>query len=190
MMSTALNYSTQDQPIRPADPSYEVKFETNRLRIRKLDWHDLKDFQKLVGDQEVMEYVTGKAYHSREGEAKLKTVIEAYNKHLNDYWMWAVEDKLSKQFIGVCLIYKNSKEEEELGIRLQKEFWGKGYGFELAKGLMRHAIKTMRFKCVKAYVDTRNTASEMIFLSCGFKPEAEHQNELKGKDRVYVYRRC
>ena len=50
-------------------------------------------------------------------------IIHQYNTPENDFWIWAIENKVNHEFIGICVFSNNSSKEIELGYRLNKKFW-------------------------------------------------------------------
>ncbi|BDC97837.1 GNAT family N-acetyltransferase [Persicobacter psychrovividus] len=189
-MSTSPHYRVHEEPIRPAQYNNTAKFETKRITVRPLNLQDLPAFSKLLSQNQVTQYTIGKPLNKQESSALLQQIIDNYNKPYNDHWVWAAVDIKNQQFLGTCSIVKNAKEEEVISMRLDPEVWGKGYGFELAKGLTRYAVKTLRFKTVKAYIDQQDAAGAMILMCCGFKQEASESNSRNRTNHIYTFRKC
>jgi mannose-6-phosphate isomerase-like protein (cupin superfamily) len=59
--------------------------------------------------------------------------------------------------------------EAELVYVLDKAHWGKGYGRELARGLIRHGFDAGHLRRIVATVDAGNTASVRILEGLGFR---------------------
>jgi RimJ/RimL family protein N-acetyltransferase len=68
-------------------------------------------------------------------------------------------------------IKKGNRNEAELGYMLLPEFWGKGFGDEIAKHLLEVAILDPDLKRVYAITDPDNIASRKILLKNGFISE-------------------
>ena len=57
----------------------------------------------------------------------------------------------------------------EVGISLLTEFRGYGYARQALMLLCDYAFHFLQLHQLVAYIDTDNTASEILFVSCGFK---------------------
>ncbi|WP_224484520.1 GNAT family N-acetyltransferase [Robertkochia aurantiaca] len=151
-------------------------FSTERLYTRKLLKSDLARYHRMQNDQQVMKYVGGKTFSLEENIKDLENLIGFYNKPKNDFWVWAVVEKETDDFVGTCAIVSNKKKEEEIGYRLLKQYWGKGYGKEVTNGLIKYAFEVMKIREIVAYVDKENVSSVRI-LDSTFKFIKEFYNE-------------
>ncbi|MCX2680230.1 GNAT family N-acetyltransferase [Galbibacter sp. EGI 63066] len=160
-------------------------FGTSRLTIRKLNMEDLKLFHKMQNDQTVMKYISGKAFSYEENKRDLQNILNFYKNPKNDFWVWAVTLAETSDFIGTVALVKNEKEEYEIGYRLLKEYWKKGYGKEVTNGLIKYAFEVKKIKEVVAYVDKNNVTSVRI-LDSTFNLIKEFYNEQDNCiDRYY-----
>ena len=137
-------------------------FETNRLRVRKLTFSDINDFHEMQSDAAVMRYITGKVATFEESTAKLNEWISRYETKVME-WPYAVELKENGSFIGICGIIENN----EIGYRFLKLFWGKGFGKELVEGLILFS-KGIGLKSLQAEVIIENIGSYTILKRAGF----------------------
>ena len=151
-------------------------FDSKRLYARELKTSDLELYHKMQNDQQVMRYVGGKIFSLEENKEDLDRIIEFYKKSSNIFWVWATVLKETDQFIGTCALIKNEKGEHEIGYRLLKESWGKGYGREITNCLIKYTFETLKLKEIVAYVDKDNAASIKI-LDATFKFIKEFYND-------------
>ena len=144
-------------------------FETERLTIRKLKNSDINEFHDMQSNANVMRYIK-KHMNRFESEMELKRFIAYYDNQDIFFHIWAVEEKTYNDFIGICGVYKNDKSEFEIAYRLRELYWGKGFGSEIAKNLIRYCFKEIRLDELFAYVGIKNKGSikilekEMSFL--------------------------
>jgi RimJ/RimL family protein N-acetyltransferase len=68
-------------------------------------------------------------------------------------------------------ITKEKPEEAELGYMLLPEFWGNGFGSEIAETLLEEAISDPNLTRVYANTDPNNVASRKILINNGFTSE-------------------
>ncbi len=133
-------------------------FETERLFIRKLRKYDIDGFYDMQSNPKVMQHIK-KFMNRSESEHELKRFMDYY-KHEDIFFnIWAVEQKSDNAFIGICGVYKNDKSEFEIAYRLREFYWKKGFGTEIAKGLITYCFETLSLNELSAYVSVQNNGS-------------------------------
>jgi RimJ/RimL family protein N-acetyltransferase len=60
--------------------------------------------------------------------------------------------------------------EIEIGWRLVRAAWGRGYATEAARPVLDHALETLGLGEVIADIDPENAASARVALKLGFRP--------------------
>ena len=85
---------------------------------------------------------------------------------------WACELKETGEFIGFIGIEDRFfpeplKPGTEIGWRLRKEFWGKGYATEGAKAVLDYAFKTLKLEEVIAFTTVENRKSRRVMEKLG-----------------------
>jgi len=142
-------------------------FETERLLVRKLVMEDLDDFHKMQSNPKVMQYADGEVKTLVAHKTELKELIDKYDLKDNIFWIYTIERKSDKTFVGTVALVKDS-EDDEIGYRFLEKYWGKGYGMEVCEGLVVYAKKCGLKKLV-AYVIDKNVASVKILRNLNFK---------------------
>ncbi len=143
-------------------------FETERLLIRKLILDDLQAFHQLESNPEVLKYATGEVKDFEKNKNELNDLITKYNKPNNDFWIYAIERKEDKLFIGTVALVKDGF-DDEIGYRFIEKYWGKGYATEICKGLIAYC-KELEIPKIIGYVVDENIASAKILERFNFKP--------------------
>ncbi|MCB9249875.1 MAG: GNAT family N-acetyltransferase [Ignavibacteriales bacterium] len=140
--------------------------ETNRLILREFIFEDAENLYKLNSDPEVIKYTGDNAFQSVE-EAKIFIQnYDAYSKY--GYGRWAVELKATKQFIGWCgLKYIPSLNETDIGFRLIKDFWEKGYATEAAKASLEFGFNVLKMEVIVGRAMKENVASIKVLEKIG-----------------------
>ncbi|WP_152537484.1 GNAT family N-acetyltransferase [Aquimarina pacifica] len=135
-------------------------FETERLLVRRLKNTDASDFYELMRDPEVMHPIPRKTLSRKKSDLRLKELIELEQK--SDTNIWGFTKKSRSEIIGICGFLKNNKNEEEIAYSIAQKFWGKGYGTEIAKGLIDFSFDVRKTSKVTADVNIENDKSVKI----------------------------
>ncbi len=145
----------------------EVIYETERLLVRKLVMDDLEPFHEMQGNANVMRFVKPRVMSYEENKSDLIRLISLYNTPKNDFFIYAIERKTDKEFIGSVALVKDES-DDEIGYRFLEKYWGLGYGGEIVKGLVDYC-RASDFKKLVAYVAVENVASRKIIEKLGFQ---------------------
>ena len=146
----------------------EVIFETNRLAIRKLQMKDIEPYHEMQSNPNVMQYVAGKVQSKEDHWKELTHLLALYQKKDNDFWIYAVERKSDKAFVGTLALVKDSNGDDEIGYRFLEKYWGMGYGYDLCKGTIAYC-KSIGMQKLMGYVFDINLASGKILENCNFQ---------------------
>jgi RimJ/RimL family protein N-acetyltransferase len=144
--------------------------ETERLTLREFTPDDVENLVELDGDPEVMRYITG-------GLATPREVIEreelpAFMERSGGYGFWAAVEKASGEFIGWFHLRPREDgavDEPELGYRLRRSAWGKGYATEGSRALIDRAFSELGARRVSADTLVVHTASRRVMEKAGLR---------------------
>jgi RimJ/RimL family protein N-acetyltransferase len=174
--------------------------QTERLILRYLVEEDAENLLALDSDPEVMRYIGPVNTDIRLPQQWLvERIIPYYTAHPG-FGFFAAMEKTTGAFLGWFILrpgldYRFAKEVEftvddlEIGYRLLRSAWGKGYGTEGADALMRHAFRVQNAPCVAAVALKTNIASWRVMEKIGMKRVGEYP--LPGYDVPAVtYRLC
>ncbi len=150
-------------------------FETERLQIRKLKMSDLEGFFKLESNPLVLQYATGDVKTISECNEELKELILKYENPKNDFWIYTVEQKSDKAFIGTVALVKDNG-DDEIGYRFIQEYWGKGFATEICKELIVYC-KSIGMKKIVGNVVDENIASTKVLERFNFKKVSKFISE-------------
>lgn len=144
----------------------------SRIYLEKfLSEEDFEYYFSLVNNEKVMAMVTERAIPLEEAKNDFTLLLDK-NKDHKDFGNFKVFDIYSNRFIGLgkLEINKNDLREAELGYLLLPEFWGEGYGGEIAKVLLNMAEEKGVHR-ITAIIDPKNIPSKKILLNNGFVSE-------------------
>ena len=155
-------------------------FESERLGFRRWQESDRIPFSIMNADASVMKYFPN-------GLTKKASdlLLERFEKHLLEkgYGIWAVEIKKNREFIGfIGLLEINMdvdfKKSTEIGWRLDKRFWKKGYAVEGATACLEYAFNILQMNEIYSFTSLLNQPSETVMQRIGMKKvkEFDHPN--------------
>src|SRR5215212_5123968 len=110
--------------------------KTNRLLLRHFTIKDRDALMDVFGDPEVMHFGDGVQTKGWVHEW-LRTCMDNYRTR--GYGPYAVMEQNNGKVIGYCGLYYfpdvNGRPEIEIGYRLARSAWGKGYATEAARAM-------------------------------------------------------
>lgn len=150
-----------------------VYVETERLVLREFTEDDVDHLVELDADPEVMRFITGGRPTPRE---EIERVILPrwlrYYAETPGIGFWAAEEKASGQFIGWFHLRPGEGhpvDEPELGYRLRRSAWGKGYATEGCRALIDNSFAEHGVRRVLAETMVVNTASRRVMEKAGLR---------------------
>lgn len=148
--------------------------ETPRLLLREIVLSDAEGMFTLDSDPEVHRYLGGKPVGSLEESRKIIAFIRDQYE-TNGIGRWAVIDKDSGEFIGwagLKLVKENVNGFTgfyDVGYRLIRKHWGKGYATEAAIASISYGFETLGLDDIYATPDAANHASRKVLEKAGMK---------------------
>ncbi|MFI6095210.1 GNAT family N-acetyltransferase [Lentzea sp. NPDC051213] len=122
--------------------------ETERLTLRPMTASDVDELEKLHADPEVMRFLDPGPIEDYLGESFYAAIRREDGRFLG--WF---------EFKGTG--------EVELGYRLHREFWGRGYASEGGKALIERGFTTGGVQRVVATTMFVNAGSRRVMEKCG-----------------------
>lgn len=201
-------------------------FQTPRLTVRRLDPTDLDPFYDMQRNPNVMRYIKPTMTYE-EARIELERFIGYYGDHDIFFQIWAVVEKRSGEFVGICGVYSdgvveknetagkdcpigvagtlemnkgeetkgrderkgpggpNDTEEYQIAYRLREKHWGKGFGKEIAVGLIEYCFEGLGLGEVVAYVQVGNEGSIRILEGLMTFEEELYAERAQGMERKY-----
>jgi len=157
-------------------PEHVVHLRTERLVMRRFTRDDVGLIVELDSDPEVTRYV-GLTEPTTPAviEARVfPTVFGWYEKH-PAHGFWATHEAATGTFIG-WFHYRPAKvapHDLELGYRLRRQAWGKGFATEGSHALIAHAFDVLGDRRVVAHAFRANRASTHVMEKVGMTFERE-----------------
>lgn len=141
-----------------------AKLETQRLIMRQWREADRAVFARLNADTHVMAYLPGVLNESESDE--LVDRIEALIAG-RGWGLWALELKQNQKFIGFAGLHEPTYDLPftpcvEIGWRLAKDHWGKGYATEAAGAALDYAFNVLSLNEVYSFTSVINKKSSAV----------------------------
>lgn len=145
--------------------------ETKRLVLRQWENEDYPHFARTCADPEVMKYFP-QTLNQSESDQLADRIRSDIAK--NGWGFWAVELKATGQFIGFVGLNLQDGESGiprapllEIGWRIGRQHWHKGYATEAAEQALRYAFYVLGVDEVYSFTANINTPSQMVMKRLG-----------------------
>lgn len=154
------------------------RLESERLLLREWQEHDLQPFVEMGCDPDVMRF-----FPKQLSPEECKQFIDKSNSILleKQFGLWAVEVKDTAEFIGFIGLAEPTFKAKftpctEIGWRLKKTAWGKGYASEGALCVLRYAFMGLELREVVSFTSQLNKPSIKVMERIGMK--RNHDNDF------------
>jgi RimJ/RimL family protein N-acetyltransferase len=149
----------------------QVFLETERLVLRTFTEADVDNLFDLDDDPDVTYYVNGGRRTPREEiERTVLPRFLSYYERGSRYGFWAAVEKSTGAFLGWFHFRPREgadPDQPELGYRLRKAAWGKGYATEGSRALIDKGFAELGARRVTAETMVVNTRSRRVMEKCG-----------------------
>jgi RimJ/RimL family protein N-acetyltransferase len=151
----------------------KVFLETERLRLRRLEHDDVDHLVELDSDPQVMRFINGGRATTRcEIENEVLPAFLGHYERYGGLGFWGVEEKSTGRFVGWFHLRPAEGApagEAELGYRLLRSAWGKGYATEGSRALIDKAFAELGVDRVVASTMVVNVASRRVMEKAGLR---------------------
>jgi len=164
-----------------------MKLETSRLCLRPYAESDLHDALAVLGDRETMSFYP-QVYSEEQVAAMIRQSIETHRRH--GYGRLAVIEKLSGNFIGDCGLTIQDIAgiaEYEVGYRIEKSAWGRGYAHEAAAAVVKYGFDVLGLRRLCSYMASDHHQSRRIAEKLGMTLEKQYRNPRNRNYLTCVY---
>ena len=146
-----------------------AEIRTERLILRRWREDDLAPYARLSGDPQVMRYFH-RTRTLEDGTAEGRWLAERFD--VDGYGPWAVEAPGLTPFLGFVGCWRTRRElpftpAVEIGWRLDKPYWGRGYAVEAAQASLADLFARTDLTEVVAYTARQNAPSRRVMEKLG-----------------------
>lgn len=141
-----------------------TELKTERLLLRQWRNDDMAEFAEINSDPEVMEFYP-ELLSSQESNAAIRKFISLISQ--NGWGFWAVESTRDQSFMGLVGLNKPTYQLPfgpcvEIGWRLARAHWGKGYATEAAEACLDFAFDRLDLSEIYAFTSVPNLKSRAV----------------------------
>jgi len=152
-----------------------TELTTPRLWLRQWRASDREPFARLNADPVVMEFMTACLTRSESDAFVRKAAAEIARQ---GWGLWAVETHSSGAFVGFVGLRAPSFEASftpcvEIGWRLERASWGKGFATEAGLECLRFAFETVALPEVVSFTVPANVRSRAVMERLGMARVAD-----------------
>jgi RimJ/RimL family protein N-acetyltransferase len=162
----------------------EPELVTERLVLRRFTAADASNLLALDGDPEVMRYIEPKVKTRAQIEAEVLPLFLGRYQRYPGFGRWAADARDGGDFVGWFGLRPVQPIEgaivdwpdappgggvAEIGYRLRRSVWGRGYATEGARALVSRAFTELGVREVVATTMTVNTQSRAVMEKAGLR---------------------
>ena len=144
--------------------------ETDRLFLREIQREDFDDLYRMNSDPEVMKYVGDGTTRNYDQMEKELDILMSHYILKPGLGIWATIHKDSNTFVGASgLVFYDNTSEIEIGYRILREHWNRGYATEASVELLKYGFTTLKLKKIVSSAHVDNRASRRVMEKIGMK---------------------
>ena len=141
-----------------------TSFETARLSLALVRETDRENLIALERDSEVMRFLNGGRPTPDDGEAEGASFLTPRG---GEDYVWAARETRSGAFVGWFSLRVVQEGVAELGYRLRRDAWGRGFASEGARALVAKGFAEMGLERIVATAMTVHGASRRVLEKAG-----------------------
>lgn len=142
--------------------------ETKRLVLRQIISTDFENLYRMNNDPEVMKYVGDGSTRNRDQMVKELDMLISHYTRKPGLGIWATILKETDTFVGASgLVYYDNTPGIEIGYRILKEHWNKGYATEASFGLLNYGFNSLGLNKILSSAHVENLASRRVMEKIG-----------------------
>jgi ribosomal-protein-alanine N-acetyltransferase len=142
---------------------------TDRLLLRMWRPEDREPFAQMNADPEVMEFLVSPMTRE-DSDAFVDRIETGFAEH--GFGLWALEETATGAFIGFTglahqTFHAHFTPAVEIGYRLAKHAWGKGYATEAAREAVRYGFEQAGLTEIVSMTAVHNVRSRAVMTRLG-----------------------
>jgi ribosomal-protein-alanine N-acetyltransferase len=142
--------------------------ETKRLILREILSSDFDDLYRMNSDPLIMKYVGDGSIRDEEQMKSELTMLISHYSRKPGFGIWATMLKETDTFVGASgLVNYNQTPDIEIGYRMLKEHWNRGYATEASLGLLNYGFGRLGLKKIVSTAHVENLASRRVMEKIG-----------------------
>lgn len=150
-----------------------IILETPRVLLRHQVIGDLDALWELYRDPEVTKYIPDAPKTRAEAREELEWFLHGHPRR-PELGLWATILKENREFIGRSGLLPwtiEGREEVEVAYAIAREYWGRGLGTEIARGILQYGFEKLGLRRLISLIDPDNAASQKVAQKIGMRLE-------------------
>lgn len=148
---------------------------SERLVLRRFRMDDLPLLTELNADPEVMRWLGGVRTAEQTAGWMQARILDYYDEHPG-LGVWATVLRGSGECVGFHLLNHIQGESLiQVGYRLLRRHWGRGYATEMTVALLDHGYRRLGLERITAITALENHASQQVLLKAGLPRLADRE---------------
>ncbi len=145
-----------------------VVAETERLTLRLLCADDAPFIMGLLNEPSFLQFIGDKGVRTLEAAGGYITgQVQSYERY--GFGLYLAIRTADGVPLGICgLVKRDALPDVDLGFAFRPPFWSRGYAFEAAEAVLRHATGPLGLAQVLAIADAGNVSSIRLLDKLGF----------------------
>lgn len=161
----------------------------NLLHIKKPIEIDFERYFEINSNPENNLFNPAGAMSYEKAKRSFEIILEHWNE--NKFGVWAISEMHNPNYVigfgGINYKHFNDEIKLNLGYRIDKEFWGRGYATELANSAIDFAFNELNINEIYALVRPTNLASIKVLEKCGLQ-FFDYLNDVPDKEYSLLYK--
>ncbi|HZY46703.1 MAG TPA: GNAT family protein [Candidatus Bathyarchaeia archaeon] len=159
---------------------FNVELKTQRLLLREFRENDLLRVHEYWSDPQVFQYMVGGSVDQEQTRESIRKIIAARDTNPRLDFSLAVILHETDRLIGgsrlrlldpnLNLVYQLLG-QAYVGFWLNQQYWGRGYGTEVARALLGFGFDHLHLHRIFAWCDAENIASAKVLEKIGMRRE-------------------
>lgn len=154
------------------------EFKSDRIGFRKWRENDKEVFATLNENKEVMEFFP-KTLSKTESDNFVLKINQMFKQC--SYGLYAIDELETNKFMGFIGFWHPSFDLGfspfiEIGWRLGREYWNKGYATEGALECLKYGFNKLKFQSIYSLTSKTNLKSERIMQKIGMEKHMEFEH--------------
>ncbi len=155
--------------------------EGEKVRLRGFEKEDAEELHEAMNNPDMIRFLSVYKPHSKEEEEEwIEKTWEERKK--GEKYAFAIEEKENGELIGSISLMdiEDNNKRAEIGAWIKQEYWGKGYGTEAEKLIIKYGFEELNLHSIYGRVYEFNKRSQRAVEKTGFKKA--------GRFREAIYR--
>lgn len=166
-----------DRTPAPSAIDFPDRFESDRLRMERLELRHLPELRRMHRDEAVMRHLGGVR-----DEAQTQAYLEKNLKHWaeHNFGLWIAHERSGGDPIGRALLRRlvvDGVGEVEVGYAFYEPFWGRGLASEVTATCLALGRERLGLGTIVAVTSPDNRASQHVLKKNGLEFDREFLHE-------------